>query len=146
MTSDKNGVVPAGQVQPAAPELLERIERRWDGLRERVEAKLLKIQGLDRRPERRLLDQAAKSGNATKRVMWLRKAADYVTDSAAPLAACRKGCSHCCHIAVMISRAEAQVIAKETGARLNTLAGKFSMANAEGDGDIFNAATREAIG
>lgn len=35
-------------------------------------------------------------------------------------AACRKGCSHCCHIAVMLPKSEAKLIAKASGRKLNT--------------------------
>ena len=139
MKTDSDFVVPGGQVQTSAPEVMGRIERRWEGLRERVEAKLQTLKGVDRRQESRLLDQAAKAGTVAKRVTWLRKAADSVTGSAAPLAACRKGCSHCCHIAVMISRAEALVIAKETGAPMNPLAGKYTMANVDEDSESYKA-------
>ena len=146
MKTDSDFVVPGGQVQTSAPEVMGRIERRWEGLRERVEAKLQTLKGVDRRQESRLLDQAAKAGTVAKRVTWLRKAADSVTGSAAPLAACRKGCSHCCHISVMISRAEALVIAKETGAPMNPLAGKYNMANVDEDSESYKAATQEAFG
>ena len=146
MTADSDFLVPCGQVQAPTPEVMGRIERRWEGLRERVEAKLQTLKGVDRRQESRLLDQAAKAGTVAKRVTWLRKAADSVTGSAAPLAACRKGCSHCCHISVMISRAEALVIAKETGAPMNPLAGKYNMANVDEDSESYKAATQEAFG
>lgn len=147
MTSSSSFFVPGGHVQPSSPEVLAHIERRWEGLTQRIEAKLLTLQGIDQRQEWRLLDQAAKASTAAKRVMWLRRAAASITEGAAPLAACQKGCSHCCHIAVMISRTEAQVIAKETGARMNPLAGKFNMANADDDGGAgFKNATKEAFG
>ncbi|WP_291520073.1 YkgJ family cysteine cluster protein [Acidovorax sp.] len=77
---------------------------------------------------------------------WLRKAADYVNAGAAHLAACRKGCAACCHIAVIISRGEAQVIARETGAKLNPNAGVFSMADSEDFGEAFKQATSGAVG
>lgn len=38
-------------------------------------------------------------------------------------AACRSGCSSCCHVAVSLSRAEARLIAQKTGAKLNEGAG-----------------------
>lgn len=138
--------VPSGQVLPATQEIRDRIERRWEGLNERVQAKVQSISGRDRTPEARLIQQAASAGTVTKRVAWLRKAADYVNAGAAHLAACRKGCAACCHIAVMISRAEAQVIARETGAKLNPKAGVFSMADSEAFGEAFKQATSEAVG
>eukprot|EP01030_Chromulinospumella_sphaerica_P000131 gene131-133_t len=124
--TDSDFVVPGGQVQTSAPEVMGRIERRWEGLRERVEAKLQTLKGVDRRQESRLLDQAAKAGTVAKRVTWLRKAADSVTGSAAP--------------------AEALVIAKETGAPMNPLAGKYTMANVDEDSESYKAATQEAFG
>ncbi len=135
-----------GQVLPATEEVRDRIARRWEGLNERVQAKVQSISGRDRTPEARLIQQAASAGTVTKRVAWLRKAADYVNAGAAHLAACRKGCAACCHIAVMISRAEAQVIARETGAKLNTKAGVFSMADSEDFGEAFKQATSGAVG
>ena len=57
MTADSDFLVPCGQVQAPTPEVMGRIERRWEGLRERVEAKLQTLKGVDRRQESRLLDQ-----------------------------------------------------------------------------------------
>lgn len=135
-----------GEILPATPDNLERVAKRWEGLLERLDAKMKNIQGLDRTPEERLIAQAAKSPTSAKRVSWLRKAADHVSDSAAHLAACKKGCAHCCHIAVMISRSEAQVIAKETGAKLDVKAGAFTMDHAEDAPGAYQAATDQAFG
>ena len=137
---------PAVEVQRRTPEVLRRIEERCAGLLPRVEAKMKTLSGRDRRPEARLVDQAAQAGTVAKRVMWLRKAADYLQEGAAHLAACRKGCSHCCHISVMVSRAEAQVIARETGAHLNTAAGQFMMQGFEEQSETIRAATLQAYG
>ncbi|MFN9475116.1 YkgJ family cysteine cluster protein [Acidovorax sp.] len=103
-----------------------KIEARWQGLEERVQAKLATFAGADRSTEARLLSQAAHASTVAKRVHWLRKAAETATRDVAAVAACRKGCAHCCRITVAVSRAEAQVIAKETGRPLNKQAGAYS--------------------
>lgn len=135
----------ASPVLPATPENLRRVELRWVGLHERMNEKLKKISGADRRTEVRLLEQAANSGTAGKRVAWLRKAADMVNAFAEPIAACRRGCNSCCRIAVTISRAEALVISRETGARLNPQAGAVTLDNADAPGAI-EALTKRAFG
>ena len=84
----------AVEVQRRTPEALQRTEEPYAGLLPHVEVKLKAISGCDRMPEARLLDQAAQAGTVAKRVMWLRKAADYLQEGTAHHAACRKGCSH----------------------------------------------------
>ena len=112
---------------------LERVSERWRGLEERIDIKLKQLAAFDRKSEERLIDQAAKANTANRRVYWLRRAADLAINEASKHAACKKGCSHCCRISVVLSQAEAQVIAKETGHPLNTKAGRFS---ADGTTDI----------
>lgn len=63
----------------------------------------------------RLLQTARRAPTAEKRVMWLRQAA---TAWAAPLhahGACKRGCSHCCHIPVAMTDVEARFIGKAIG-------------------------------
>lgn len=113
----------SNEVESVAAAHARLIEQRWDGLETRVSSKLAQIAGLDRGREAQLLVQATNAKTATQRVHWLRKSAQAITGAVAPLAACRKGCSHCCSISVVISRAEATVIAKETGRTLSAAAG-----------------------
>ena len=134
------------EIQRATPEVVRRIEERWAGLLPRVEAKLQTVNGFDRGQEMRLLDQAAQASSVAKRVMWLRKAADTLHGSIASLAACRKGCSHCCHISVMLSRAEAKVIAKETRGRFNEAAVQITLDDTQERRDALEAITRQIYG
>lgn len=113
------------------PEHRQQVEQRWVGLLGRVDAKVQTLNGADRKIEARLIEQASRAGSVGKRVMWLRKAADAVNAFAAPIAACKPGCSHCCRIAVTISRAEAMVISRETGARMNPHAGSIRAGDVE---------------
>lgn len=45
----------------------------------------------------------------------LRKVAEDLGKSVSPMSPCARGCSHCCHTAVAISQAEAEVIGNEIG-------------------------------
>lgn len=60
----------------------------------------------------RLLSQSHKSKTRAQKIMWLRKAADRISAAAAPVIACKDGCSHCCHIPVSLTKPEALEIAK----------------------------------
>lgn len=53
-----------------------------------------------------------------RKVMWLRRIGDAIGEAARGIAPCHDGCSHCCHIPVLITAAEAEVIAHETGREL----------------------------
>ncbi|WP_234265211.1 YkgJ family cysteine cluster protein [Hydrogenophaga sp. NFH-34] len=66
----------------------------------------------------RLGRQAKQSLSTAKRVFWLRKMSAAAENVASANAACRRGCSHCCHIDVMVSRPEAAQIARETGQQM----------------------------
>jgi len=102
---------------------LKRVAEREEGMQIRIEAKLLHLRNRQRDNEVRLLRQAGKATSGAKKVYWLRQAAEAMAEPVFALSACRTGCSHCCNITVPISRVEAEVIARETGARLNKNAG-----------------------
>lgn len=83
-----------------------------DRLQARVELVNDKMSGESRK---RLIMQAFKSNTNTKRLMWLRKEADLVQKATEGISSCKAGCSHCCHINVLVTEPEARVIAKEIG-------------------------------
>lgn len=47
--------------------------------------------------------------------MWMRREAAVISEAASKGAACRKGCSACCHIDVEVTEAEAKLIGAEIG-------------------------------
>lgn len=53
--------------------------------------------------------------NAGRKIQALWALADRASAAIAPFAACKKGCNHCCHIAVAVTRPEAQVIGQRIG-------------------------------
>lgn len=70
----------------------------------------------ERNPHADALLTAARQGQtAAQRVLWLQKAASAWSEPLVALGACRRGCSHCCHIPVAISDVEARVIGKAVG-------------------------------
>jgi hypothetical protein len=61
--------------------------------------------------------QAVRANNPAARIRALREMLDPVAVAASGLAACRKGCGACCHIAVTMTAEEAEVIGKEIGVK-----------------------------
>lgn len=69
----------------------------------------------------RLYRRALSSRSEAQRVVWMYRAMDTVGPAVASVegaSPCRAGCSHCCHIPVLITAAEARALARASGAPL----------------------------
>ena len=94
------------------------------------------LRGIERQAAQALTPSTAPK----QRLIRLRFLAGEWTRAFAPRSACRKGCSHCCHIDVAVPREEAQLIAKATGAVLHEPATLSNALEASGRGDYFGTA------
>jgi Fe-S-cluster containining protein len=96
---------------------LARVQQRWAELDKNDLHKRLKktSQTVDPEVRARLLNSAKNARSAKGRVFWLRQEVNYMVKPMEPLAACRSGCSHCCHIGVLVSETEASVIGRAIG-------------------------------
>lgn len=60
--------------------------------------------------------EALESGLAPRAMLHrLKRAADKINAAALPRSACRSGCSHCCHISLLITQSEAEAIGALVG-------------------------------
>lgn len=80
-----------------------------------------------------LQERAILARTVGQRIHWLRIEADQVLSAASEVSPCKRGCSHCCRIGVLASKAEAQYIAREIGWPLGHPA---EMINLDGHGDL----------
>lgn len=80
-----------------------------------IRHKLAGLPGSVRNNARRLINTALAAPTGRKRIVWLHKAANTFTKVYADLAACKSGCSHCCHIPVKLSGMEAREIGLAIG-------------------------------
>ena len=77
-----------------------------------------------------LLKTAGSATNLASKVHWLRRAADTAGAALESLSACRKGCSHCCAIPVMVAENEARIIGRQIGRRPAKVTTSTTFANA----------------
>jgi Fe-S-cluster containining protein len=71
----------------------------------------------DAEAERKLFQQAGRAATQAGRLTWVLRAVDTVGRAVASASAspCRRGCAHCCHIAVPMTDVEARAIGRSIG-------------------------------
>ncbi len=99
----------------ASEEFPDEVNDRLEGVAATAEAAMAKVSGRARDDVTRLLNASVQAATKPKKVLWLHRAADAFAAAIEPVAACRVGCSHCCHIPIKISAAEARAIGKAIG-------------------------------
>lgn len=63
----------------------------------------------------RLVNMALQAPSRAKTILWLRKAADRLAQAVEQEVACHRGCDACCHLDVMVTKAEAETIGRSIG-------------------------------
>lgn len=106
-----------GATMQSSPELPQHINERLASAGEIADMRSALVDRAAFRQVNQLLTQSRNAGTRAKRVLWLKRAADTFSAAVAPHAACKKGCSHCCHIALKLTEAEAIEIGKAIGVR-----------------------------
>jgi len=71
--------------------------------------------GVDPAEHNALIAKVHRATSPKAKVILLRELADGLNAAAAPHVACSKGCSHCCHMPVLVGATEAAQIAKDIG-------------------------------
>jgi hypothetical protein len=118
MTTDQPPIPDAAQA-----DLVARQSERWSDpqTQRRARERMQLASAHAQRNEGRLRTQLAQLARAPairQKIYWLRELAATFGDAVAPQAACTSGCAACCYQPVAVTRQEAEVIANETGARL----------------------------
>jgi Fe-S-cluster containining protein len=101
------------------PAVLEHAQRVSDKIVARVDQQRVQLFGA----------MAKQMPHLAGKVDMLRRMSGELATAARDLVPCSRGCSHCCHMATMLSQEEAEVIAAETGAPLATPSAWFTGAD-----------------
>ncbi|MDR7097548.1 YkgJ family cysteine cluster protein [Hydrogenophaga laconesensis] len=99
----------------ASEDFPDEVNDRLAGVAATAEAAMGKVSGRARDDVTRLPNVSVQASTKPKNVLWLHRAADAFAAAIEPVAACRAGCSHCCHIPIKISATEARAIGKAIG-------------------------------
>lgn len=96
------------------------VEQRWYELEQQggidaINASLSIAANVSRDERERCLERAYVARSSEAKVHWFRQEAAHLSKAVGPIAACRAGCSHCCHIGVSVNSAEAEAIGKTIG-------------------------------
>lgn len=97
------------------PEIQERIPQS----RVTAEANAVKVDHTRLNSAHQLMLTALNAPTARQRIMWLQSASQAFNDAHSANAACKKGCSHCCHIPLKLTHAEAHYIGRKIGRKPN---------------------------
>ena len=105
--------------------LVARQSKRWNDPKTQhdAQARIALASVRAKRIEGRARSQIAQLNKARgigHKIFWLRELAETFGDAVAPHAACTSGCAGCCYQPLALTQQEAQMIAKETGARMHT--------------------------
>jgi hypothetical protein len=87
--------------------------------------KLLNLDGSINEPRYEFMTVLEQDLMPRAKLNKLKKVADKLNAVATPRSACRSGCSHCCHISVVINKAEADAISSLVGAKQSKLGGSI---------------------
>lgn len=104
-----NKVIPIAEIKArqSDPAVFQGAQARMDKFNERARPYMARMEALGA--------QAVRANNPAAKVKALREMLDPVANAAKGVAACGKGCSNCCHIAVTMTADEAELIGKEIG-------------------------------
>jgi Fe-S-cluster containining protein len=114
---------PTTPLTPEQAQLVARQAERWNDpkTQDDAQARLALVNVRAKANEPRLtsqLKQLEKAPAIKHKIYWLRQMAETFADAVAPQAACKDACDGCCWQPVSVTLEEAQLIARETGARM----------------------------